>query len=110
MNFCFNPGVLNLDEILIQALINGLEPRLRIFAQLQSEKEFDSLVKSIQIIESNTPNQFVINEVNVANLLVKAGKDLVDDYQEESQQPENSFDYTPIEYNFQYSNSSPNSD
>ena len=74
-----NSSELNLNEILIQALTNGLEPRLSLYAQLKCEKDFDTLVKNIEEVECNMSTQSMIHEVNVANLLLGASNESVED-------------------------------
>ena len=61
------PGELKLDEILIQALTNGLEPRLRLFAQLKDGNDFDILVQNIEDVECKFSTQSN-NELNVADI------------------------------------------
>ena len=68
------PGELNINEIMMQSLKHGLEPRLKIFAQVKGEKSFDKLVQELEELECDISTQSAINEVNVANLLLGASK------------------------------------
>ena len=72
------PGDLKLDEIMTKALIAGLEPRLRLYAQLKSEQDFDVLVKNLEEVESTMSTQSAIDEVNVASILLNAVRDPVE--------------------------------
>ena len=69
------PSQLDLNDILIQAFSNGLEPRLKIFAQMRDETSIDALVSKIENIECKLSTQSMINEVNVANLLLGASNE-----------------------------------
>ena len=46
-----------LDSIMIQALTNGLEPRLKLFAHCKNEKDFDKLVTMLEEVECTISTQ-----------------------------------------------------
>ena len=66
-----NTHDLNIDEIMKQAVINGVTEKLKIFAQLKANESFDDIIKCLEEQECRISTQNSINEVNVANIYLE---------------------------------------
>ena len=62
---------LNLEKIMLQALINGLTGKLKLFAEFRKNVDFKELVAALKEQECSYSSSIAFNGINLANILLE---------------------------------------